>query len=85
VLSEMDLNESGLRDAELLELMMAGEERICSLYRKYQSPVYRFSLQSGGSAHSGRSHPRDVLALMRAAAQVSNRTRSTNAVFVRPN
>jgi RNA polymerase sigma-70 factor (ECF subfamily) len=68
-LPEMDVNESGAADdAKLLELMMAGEERgFVSLYRKYQSPVYRFSLQISGVPHVAEEVAQETfLALMRA-------------------
>jgi DNA-directed RNA polymerase specialized sigma24 family protein len=47
----MDVNNSDLEeDGKLLQLMIAGEERgFVSLYQKYQSRVYRFSLQIGGT------------------------------------
>jgi RNA polymerase sigma-70 factor (ECF subfamily) len=46
----MDVNDSDAEeDGEWLQLMMAGEERgFVSLYQKYQSRVYRFSLQICG-------------------------------------
>jgi RNA polymerase sigma-70 factor (ECF subfamily) len=49
----MEVNETGLEDDdELLQLMIAGEERgFVAIYRKYQAPVYRFSLQIGGIRH----------------------------------
>ncbi|HMJ23144.1 MAG TPA: RNA polymerase sigma factor [Terriglobales bacterium] len=52
-LPEMDANDTGLEeDGKLLQLMIAGEERgFVSLYRRYQSRVYRFSLQISGIRH----------------------------------
>src|SRR5580700_244920 len=53
-LPETDVNDAGLEDndSELLRLMTAGEERgFVSLYRKYQSQVYRFALQISGVRH----------------------------------
>jgi len=47
----MDVIDSGREDDNrLLQQMIAGEESgFVSLYQKYQAPVYRFSLQIGGS------------------------------------
>ena len=68
MLAGMDVHESGLEDdGKLLELLIAGEERgFVSLYRKYQAPVYRFSLQASGSRHVAEEVTQEVfLALIR--------------------
>jgi RNA polymerase sigma-70 factor (ECF subfamily) len=65
----MNVNDSGLEDdGKCLQLMIAGEERgFVSLYRKYQAPVYRFSLQIGGIPHIAEDVTQETfLALMRA-------------------
>jgi RNA polymerase sigma-70 factor (ECF subfamily) len=65
----MDVNDSSLEnDGELLQLMMAGEEfGFVSLYRKYQAPVYRFSLQICGRPHIAEETTQETfLALIRA-------------------
>ena len=50
---QMDVNEPAFEgDRELLQLMIAGEERgFVALYRKYRVQVYRFSLQISGAQH----------------------------------
>jgi RNA polymerase sigma-70 factor (ECF subfamily) len=68
VLAGMDDHEAGLEDdGKLLELLIAGEERgFVTLYRKYQAPVYRFSLQASGSRHVAEEVTQEVfLALIR--------------------
>lgn len=52
-LAKMELNDAGLdEDRHWLQVMMAGEEEgFVALYRKYQSPVYRFALQICGVRH----------------------------------
>jgi RNA polymerase sigma-70 factor (ECF subfamily) len=65
----MELNEADLEDdAKLLQLMIAGEERgFVALYRKYQSQVYRFSLQISGIRHVAEEVTQETfLALIRA-------------------
>jgi RNA polymerase sigma-70 factor, ECF subfamily len=68
-LPEMDVNNSDLEeDGKLLQLMIAGEERgFVSLYQKYQSRVYRFSLQIGGTQHLAEEVTQETfLAVIRA-------------------
>lgn len=68
-LPEMDLNDADLEDdGKLLQLMIAGEERgFVALYRKYQSQVYRFSLQISGVRHVAEEVTQETfLALIRA-------------------
>src|SRR5882672_5617064 len=68
-LPEMDVNDAGLEDdGKLLQLMIAGEERgFVALYRKYQSRVYRFSLQISGMPHVAEEVTQETfLALIRA-------------------
>jgi RNA polymerase sigma-70 factor, ECF subfamily len=68
-LPEMDVNNSDLEeDGKLLQLMIAGEERgFVSLYQKYQSRVYRFSLQIGGTQHLAEEVTQETfLAMIRA-------------------
>src|ERR1700732_2273793 len=68
-LPEMDVNDSNLEeDGELLQLMIAGEARgFVSLYQKYQSRVYRFSLQMAGVRHIAEDVTQETfLALIRA-------------------
>jgi len=68
-LPEMDLNDAELEDdGKLLQLMIAGEERgFVALYRKYQSQVYRFSLQMSGVRHIAEEVTQETfLALIRA-------------------
>jgi RNA polymerase sigma-70 factor (ECF subfamily) len=65
----MDTNDLGRgEDGELLQLMVAGEERgFVSLYRKYESRVYRFSLQISGIRHVAEEVTQETfLALIRA-------------------
>jgi len=65
----MDVNDAGLEDdGKLLQLMIAGEERgFVALYRKYQSKVYRFSLQISGARHVAEEVTQETfLALIRA-------------------
>lgn len=65
----MELNEADLEDdAKLLQLMIAGDERgVVALYRKYQSQVYRFSLQISGIRHVAEEVTQETfLALIRA-------------------
>jgi RNA polymerase sigma-70 factor (ECF subfamily) len=65
----MDVNDAGLEDDDkLLQLMIAGEERgFVALYRKYQSKVYRFSLQISGARHVAEEVTQETfLALIRA-------------------
>jgi len=68
-LPETDVNDAGLEDndGELLRLMTAGEERgFVSLYRKYQSQVYRFALQISGARHIAEEVTQETfLALIR--------------------
>jgi RNA polymerase sigma-70 factor, ECF subfamily len=70
-LPETDVNDAGLEDedndSELLRLMTAGEERgFVSLYRKYQSQVYRFALQISGARHIAEEVTQETfLALIR--------------------
>ena len=69
VFTEMDLNGVDLEDdGKLLQLMIAGEERgFVALYRKYQSQVYRFSLQISGVRHVAEEVTQETfLALIRA-------------------
>ena len=68
-LPEMDVNNSSLEgDRELVQLMIAGEERgFVSLYRKYQPSVYRFSVQISGAQHVAEEVTQETfLALIRA-------------------
>jgi RNA polymerase sigma-70 factor (ECF subfamily) len=68
-LPEMEVNETGFEDdGELLQLMIAGEERgFVAIYRRYQAPVYRFSLQIGGIRHIAEEVTQETfLALIRA-------------------
>lgn len=65
---ENDLNDADLEDdGKLLQLMIAGEERgFVALYRKYQSQVYRFSLQISGVRHVAEEVTQETfLALIR--------------------
>ena len=65
----MELHDADLEDdAKLLQLMIAGEERgFVALYRKYQSQVYRFSLQISGIRHVAEEVTQETfLALIRA-------------------
>lgn len=66
---ENDLNDADLEDDDkLLQLMIAGEERgFVALYRKYQSRVYRFSLQISGVRQVAEEVTQETfLALIRA-------------------
>src|SRR5215470_11092360 len=49
----MNVNDSTPEDdRQLLQLMLAGEERgFTSLYKRHQASVYRFSLQISGRPH----------------------------------
>jgi RNA polymerase sigma-70 factor (ECF subfamily) len=53
LLPEMNVNDSIHEDdRQLLQLMLAGEERgFASLYKRHQASVYRFSLQISGRPH----------------------------------
>lgn len=64
----MNVIDSGHEeDGNLLQLMMAGDEGgFVSLYRKYQAPVYRFSLRASGSRQVAEEVTQEVfLALFR--------------------
>ena len=51
-LPAMDVNDAVEDDGQLLHLMMAGQEQgFVALYRKYQGPVYRFTLHICGTRH----------------------------------
>jgi sigma-70-like protein len=68
-LPEIDVNNSDIEeDGKLLQLMIAGEERgFVSLYQKYQSRVYRFSLQISGTQHLAEEVTQETfLAVIRA-------------------
>jgi RNA polymerase sigma-70 factor (ECF subfamily) len=67
-LPPMAADESPVEDdAQLLQLMIAGEERgFVALYRKYQSQVYRFALQVSAVRHIAEEVTQETfLALIR--------------------
>ena len=59
------MTNATLTDAELLPLIMAGDdEAFTALYRRHQARVYRFALLMSGSAHTAEEVTQEVFLFM---------------------
>jgi len=79
----MDVNDAVEDDGQLLHLMMAGQEQgFVALYRKYQGPVYRFTLHICGTRHIAEDVTQETFLLLIRAPQNYHRDRGPLLLYL---